>query len=99
MLPWFKAMRWTRATSRSHGPAPINRRPSKGLTRHVVHAADHYERFDALLENCVFYISRMYEFLRSQPTSSPHSASRAFRRGAAKSRKARSFSGNSPWPA
>jgi hypothetical protein len=43
MLPWFKAMRWTRATSRSHGPAPINRRPSKGLTRHVVHAADHYE--------------------------------------------------------
>src|SRR6266516_4508775 len=30
-------------------------------SNHTAHA-----RFDALLENCVFYISRMYEFLHSQ---------------------------------
>src|SRR5262249_9346828 len=30
-------------------------------SNHTVHA-----RLDALLENCVFYISRMYEFLHSQ---------------------------------
>jgi hypothetical protein len=30
-------------------------------SNHTAHA-----RFDALLENCVFYISGMYEFLHSQ---------------------------------
>jgi hypothetical protein len=30
-------------------------------SNHTAHA-----KFDALLENCVFYISRMYEFLHSQ---------------------------------
>jgi hypothetical protein len=30
-------------------------------SNHTEHA-----KFDALLENCVFYISRMYEFLHSQ---------------------------------
>src|SRR5215468_10171355 len=29
----------------------------------------HNARLDALLENCVFYISRMYEFLHSQGQS------------------------------
>jgi hypothetical protein len=33
-------------------------------SNHTAHA-----RFDALLENCVFYISRMYEFLHSQGQS------------------------------
>jgi hypothetical protein len=35
-------------------------------SNHTAHA-----RFDALLENCVFYISRMYEFLHSQGQTRP----------------------------
>jgi hypothetical protein len=35
-------------------------------SNHTAHA-----RFDALLENCVFYISRMYEFLHSQGHEQP----------------------------
>src|SRR6266513_3325848 len=35
-------------------------------SNHTAHA-----RFDALLESCVFYISRMYEFLHSQGHTRP----------------------------